>query len=184
MKHDENLVWIDLEMTGLDPEANRIIEIATVVTDKELNILAEGPVLAIHQPQSFLDAMDEWNTKQHGGSGLVKRVQESTVTEAEAEQQTLDFIKQYVPAGKSPICGNSVCMDKRFLCKYMPALNNYFHYRLIDVSTFKELGLRWCPEVVKGVEKESKHLALSDIRDSINELIYYRKNLAGFMKKQ
>lgn len=172
-----NLVWIDMEMTGLDPEKERIIEIATIVTDSQLNVLAEGPVFAVHQPQALLDAMDSWNTKQHNGSGLVKRVQESTVSEAEAEAATLDFIKQYVPAGKSPLCGNSVHQDRRFLTKYMPTLERYFHYRLLDVSTVKELALRWAPEVAAGLQKESKHLALSDIRDSIEELKYYRQHL-------
>lgn len=172
-----NLIWIDMEMTGLDPEKERIIEIATIVTDSQLNTIAEGPVLAIHQPESLLNAMDSWNTKQHNSSGLVKRVQESTVTEAEAEAATLAFLKQYLPAGKSPMCGNSIHQDRRFLCRYMPDLERFFHYRLIDVSTLKELAARWAPRVYSGLQKDSKHLALSDIRDSIEELKYYREHL-------
>jgi oligoribonuclease len=172
-----NLIWIDLEMTGLDPQKDRIIEMATIVTDSQLNILAEGPVFAVHQSNALLDGMDAWNTKQHHGSGLVKRVQESTVTEAEAEAATLAFLKQYVPAGKSPMCGNSVYQDRRFLYLYMPVLERFFHYRLLDVSTLKELALRWAPRVYSGLQKESKHLALSDIRDSIDELKYYRQHL-------
>lgn len=172
-----NLIWIDLEMTGLDPEKERIIEIATIVTDTNLNILAEGPVFAINQPVALLDAMDNWNTKQHNASGLVERVKSSLVTESIAELTTLEFLRQYVPPGKSPICGNSVHQDRRFLLRYMPELEKYFHYRLIDVSTIKELALRWAPLVYNGVEKDSKHLALSDVRDSINELKYYRDKL-------
>lgn len=170
----ENLIWIDLEMTGLDPSANRIIEIATIVTDSQLTILAEGPVFAIKQADSLLAAMDEWNTKQHGGSGLTERVKRSTTTETLAEQETIAFLAQYVPAGVSPMCGNSICLDKQFLLRYMPALAAFFHYRQIDVSTLKELVKRWMPQVAAGVKKTSEHLALSDIRDSIEELKYYR----------
>ncbi|EKD73922.1 MAG: hypothetical protein ACD_45C00142G0003 [uncultured bacterium] len=172
-----NLIWIDMEMTGLDPEKERIIEIATIVTDSNLNILAEGPVFAIHQSNELLNSMDNWNTKQHNSSGLVARVKASTVTEADAEMATLNFLKQYVPAGKSPMCGNSVHQDRRFLYRYMPELEKHFHYRLIDVSTLKELALRWAPKVYGGVQKDSKHLALDDIRESIEELKYYRAHL-------
>jgi oligoribonuclease len=176
MFHQDNLIWIDLEMTGLLPDQNRIIEIATIVTDSQLNIIAEGPVLAIKQPAHFLEAMDEWNQTQHGGSGLLARVKNSAVTDAIAEQATIDFLKQYVPAGKSPMCGNSICLDRRFLSLYMPNLEAYFHYRHIDVSTLKELVRRWMPDVGKGFNKTSEHLALSDIKDSIEELAYYRKH--------
>jgi oligoribonuclease len=175
-KSDSNLVWIDLEMTGLDPNKNRIIEIATIVTDSQLNILAEGPVYAIHQPQSQLDEMDSWCTAQHGKSGLTKRVQDSVVTEKMAEEKTLAFLKQWVPEKASPMCGNSVYQDRRFLIQYMPALENFFHYRLLDVSTLKILAQRWMPNIMDGFKKESTHLALQDIRDSIEELRYYREN--------
>jgi oligoribonuclease len=171
-----NLVWIDMEMTGLDPVKERIIEIATVVTDSNLNVIAEGPVFAVHQSDDLLDQMDSWNTKQHNGSGLVKRVRESTVTVAQAEAETLKFLKQYVPAGKSPLCGNSIHQDRRFLCLYMQELERFFHYRLLDVSTVKELANRWAPQLTSGFHKESKHLALSDIYDSIEELKYYRQH--------
>ena len=164
-------------MTGLNPDKDRIIEIATVVTDSNLNILAEGPVFAIHQANELIDGMDEWNTKQHNGSGLVMRVQESCIDEKKAEMSTLEFLKQYIPAGKSPMCGNSVWQDRRFLARFMPELESYFHYRLIDVSTLKELALRWAPKIYNGVQKESRHLALDDIRDSIAELRYYREHL-------
>lgn len=171
-----NLIWVDLEMTGLNPQKDRIIEIATVVTDSNLNIVAEGPVYAIHQEQALLDQMDEWNTNQHNRSGLVARVQESCISEQRAVELTLDFLKQHVPEGKSPMCGNSIWQDRRFLALYMPELEKYFHYRMIDVSTLKELALRWAPRVYNGVQKDSRHLALDDIRDSINELRYYREN--------
>lgn len=172
----DNLVWIDLEMTGLDPEKERIIEIATIVTDSALNIVAEGPVFAVHQSDALLGAMDGWNTKQHHSSGLVARVKASQVTEAEAEAATIAFLKQYVTPGKSPMCGNTVYQDRRFLTKYMPELEKFFHYRLLDVSTIKELALRWAPKIYGGVQKNSKHLALDDIKDSIEELKYYRAN--------
>ncbi|RDI41516.1 oligoribonuclease [Aquicella lusitana] len=172
-----NLIWIDLEMTGLEPEKDRIIEIATIVTDSDLNILAEGPVFAIHQSNELLASMDDWNTRQHTSSGLVDRVQASKVSEREAEAATLAFLQQYVPPGKSPICGNSVWQDRRFLTRYMPELDGYFHYRMIDVSTLKELALRWAPRIYNGLQKESRHLALDDIRESIEELRYYRRTL-------
>ncbi|RJS92662.1 oligoribonuclease [Salinisphaera sp. Q1T1-3] len=174
---DDNLIWIDLEMTGLDPDADRIIEIATLVTDANLRVLAEGPVLAVHQAQRHLDAMDEWNTRQHNGSGLVARVQDSDYDDARAEADTIDFLAQYVPAGKSPMCGNSICQDRRFLARYMPKLEAFFHYRHIDVSTLKELARRWAPEIASGFSKQSSHLAMDDVRDSIAELSYYRDTL-------
>jgi len=173
--NDNNLIWIDLEMTGLDPNKERIIEIATIITDQHLNILAEGPVFAIHQDEELLSAMSEWCTKQHTKSGLVKRVRESGTTEAEAEQATIEFIQQYVRPNKSPMCGNSICLDRRFLYKYMSTLEDYFHYRNLDVSTIKELAKRWAKHIYKDLEKESKHLALADIKESIEELRYYRK---------
>lgn len=176
MKSNQNLIWIDLEMTGLLPERDRIIEIATVVTDTHLNILAEGPVLAIHQDEALIAGMDEWNTRQHNQSGLVKRVLESTITEAQAEKLTIEFLQQYLDVGKSPMCGNSICQDRRFLCNYMPELAAFFHYRNLDVSTLKELVMRWRPRLLSGVIKQSKHLALDDIKDSIDELIYYRQH--------
>lgn len=173
--NDDNLIWIDLEMTGLDPDKDVIIEIATIVTDAHLNILAEGPVHAVYQPQSFLDGMDEWNTRQHGKSGLTERVQNSKVSAAEAEAETIEFLKAWVPAGKSPICGNSICQDRRFLARGMPTLERYFHYRNVDVSTLKELARRWKPEALEGVKKTSAHLAMDDIKDSIAELVHYRE---------
>lgn len=171
---DSHLIWIDLEMTGLEPDVDVIIEIATIVTDSDLNVLAEGPIYAIHQSQETIGAMDEWNTNQHGGSGLTQRVLESSTTTAEAEQATIEFLKQWVPEGKSPICGNSIGQDRRFLVKYMPQLEAYFHYRNLDVSTLKELARRWKPEVLAGVKKSGAHLAMDDIKDSINELQHYR----------
>ncbi len=171
---ENNLIWIDLEMTGLDPEKDRIIEIATIVTDKDLHILAEGPVLAIHQTATQLAMMDEWNTTTHTHSGLVERVISSVWNEASAEQATLDFLKQWVPQGCSPICGNSVGQDRRFLYKYMPLLEAWFHYRYLDVSTLKELARRWRPEVMEGFVKKGTHQALDDIRESIKELTWYR----------
>jgi len=172
----ENLIWIDLEMTGLEPQRDVIIEIATIVTDKQLNILAEGPMLAIHQSDEILNGMDEWCTTQHGKSGLTQRVKDSTLNEAMAEKQTIEFLQQYVPAGASPMCGNTICQDRRFLANYMPALEEFFHYRNLDVSTIKELARRWAPEVYNGFTKESSHLAMDDIKDSINELLYYREH--------
>ncbi|WP_144775698.1 oligoribonuclease [Marinobacter maritimus] len=176
MSAGTHLVWIDLEMTGLDPEKERIIEMATIITDSELNLVAEGPVVAINQPDSLLDAMDEWCTRTHGESGLTKRVRESKVSEAEAEQQTLAFLKEYMEKGESPLCGNSIGQDRRFLVKYMPELEDFFHYRNLDVSTVKELARRWRPDVLEGVKKQGSHLALDDIRDSINELRHYREH--------
>ncbi len=170
-----NLIWIDLEMTGLDTTTDLIIEIATIITDSQLNIVAEGPVLAIHQSDAAMNGMDEWNTRQHGGSGLTERVRSSTIDEATAEQQTIDFLSEYVPANTSPMCGNSICQDRRFLARCMPKLEAYFHYRNLDVSTIKELATRWSPVVAKGFKKGSSHLALDDTRDSIRELVYYRE---------
>lgn len=173
--HAENLVWIDLEMTGLDPQSDYIIEIATIVTDKALNILAEGPVMAVHQSDEVLNSMDEWNQNTHGQSGLIQRVRESVFTEVDAEQATIQFLQQYVPPNTSPMCGNSICQDRRFLARCMPELEAFFHYRSIDVSTLKELAKRWAPNVVASVEKDSRHEALADIRDSIAELRHYRE---------
>ncbi|MFQ5487816.1 MAG: oligoribonuclease [Gammaproteobacteria bacterium] len=172
----DNLIWIDLEMTGLEPAQDHIIEIATIVTNSHLDILAEGPVIAIHQSDAVLAAMDEWNTRQHGQSGLTERVRQSRCDEGEAEHRTLDFLGQYVPAGKSPMCGNSICQDRRFLARWMPELERFFHYRNLDVSTVKELARRWAPDIYDGLQKESRHLALDDIRDSIEELKYYREH--------
>lgn len=174
---DQNLIWVDLEMTGLDPEQHKIIEIATIVTDSELNILAEGPVLAIHQSDEELDKMDDWCTNTHTNSGLVERVKASQIDEAEAIEQTIEFLKKWVPKGKSPICGNSIGQDRRFLYKHMPLLEEYFHYRYVDVSTLKELTRRWKPEVLDGFKKTGSHLALDDIRESIAELRYYRETI-------
>jgi oligoribonuclease len=175
--HHGNLVWMDLEMTGLHPDKNRIIEMATIVTDSHLNVLAEGPVLAVHQSEEELAKMDSWNVKHHGDSGLIERVRASEITEAMAEQQTLDFLKEFVKADKSPLCGNTICQDRRFLFRYMPKLESFFHYRLLDVSTLKILAQRWAPQVADGFQKESTHQALQDIRDSIEELRYYREHL-------
>ena len=172
----DNLIWIDLEMTGLDPQTDRIIEIATLVTDSQLGLLAEGPVLAIHQSDAVLAAMDDWNRKQHGESGLVARVRASDIDEREAERRTLEFLNRHVPKGKSPMCGNSICQDRRFLARRMPELEAYFHYRNLDVSTLKELARRWYPGF-KSFGKTSTHLALQDIRDSIEELRFYRERL-------
>ena len=172
-----NLIWIDLEMTGLDTDNDTIIEIATIVTDKHLIELAEGPDLAIGQTQATMDAMDEWNTRQHGQSGLVDRVLTSAVTLAEAEQQTIDFLEFWVSTGASPMCGNSICQDRRFLAREMPQLERFFHYRNLDVSTLKILAQQWAPDVATGFKKESDHRALSDIRDSIAELSWYRDKL-------
>jgi len=169
-----NLIWIDLEMTGLDTDNDVIIEIATIVTDKDYSILAEGPVMAIHQPDDLLEGMDEWNTRQHGQSGLTERVRNSTTTLVEAEQATIEFLSQYVDARQSPMCGNSICQDRRFLARQMPALEAFFHYRNLDVSSVKEIIRRCRPELLKGVSKKSAHLALEDIKDSIDELKYYR----------
>lgn len=173
--NENNLIWIDLEMTGLDTFNDVIIEIATVVTDKDLNKLAEGPVIAIHQPNVLLDAMDEWNQQHHGSSGLLKRVQNSHYDVLEAEAKTIKFLHQYVPAGASPMCGNSICQDRRFMARLMPELENYFHYRNLDVSTLKELTARWKPEILDQFEKKGAHLALDDILESIEELQFYRK---------
>ncbi|CDL85725.1 oligoribonuclease [Xenorhabdus szentirmaii] len=175
-KSENNLIWIDLEMTGLDPEHDRIIEIATIVTDSELNILAEGPVIAVHQSDEQLALMDDWNVRTHTGSGLVERVKQSRFNDAEAEKATIAFLEQWVPAGKSPICGNSVGQDRRFLYRYMPELEKYFHYRYLDVSTLKELARRWKPEVLAGLSKKNTHQALDDIRESIAELVHYREH--------
>lgn len=171
-----NLVWLDMEMTGLDPDNDRIIEVAVVVTDPELNIIAEGPVFAIHQSDETLDKMDNWNKGTHGRSGLIDRVKASTVTEAQAELELIAFLKQYVPAGKSPMCGNSICHDRRFMERCMPKLEAFFHYRNLDVSTLKELCRRWKPELASGFKKHQKHTALADIVESIEELRYYREH--------
>ena len=176
----ENLIWIDLEMTGLDPDNDLIIEIATVITDKNLNILAEGPVIAVHQSDAALAAMDEWNQKHHGDSGLIERVKQSSISAAEAEAQTLAFLKQWLPAKTSPICGNSIGQDRRFLYRYMPELEGFFHYRNLDVSTVKELAARWAPQLKDGFTKKAAHRALEDIIESIDELKYYRQHFFKF----
>ena len=177
MPRQNALLWIDLEMTGLDPEKDRIIEMAAIVTDADLNSLAESPVITVHQPDSLLAQMDEWCTRQHGQSGLTARVRECRVTETEAEQQMLTFVRQYTDKGASPMCGNSIGQDRRFLVKYMPELEAHFHYRNIDVSSIKELAKRWKPSIMDGIKKKGAHLALDDIRDSIEELRHYRRHL-------
>jgi oligoribonuclease len=171
----DNLIWIDLEMTGLDTMADHIIEIATIVTDSSLNVVAEGPVLAIHQDDATLARMDEWNRTTHGGTGLLQRVRDSRLTALDAEAQTLEFLARHAVSGASPMCGNSICQDRRFLAREMPTLEKFFHYRNLDVSTVKELARRWAPEVLAGVQKASTHLALDDIRESIGELQHYRR---------
>jgi len=173
---NSHLIWIDLEMTGLDPEKERIIEIATIITDKNLNLIAEGPVFAVHQSDQILEKMDEWCTNTHGQTGLTQRVKRSSISEHQAEQETINFLKQHLPAGKSPMCGNTVSQDRRFLNKYMPQLENYFSYRHIDVSTLKELAKRWRKDLLAGYQKNGTHLALDDIRESIDELKFYRQH--------
>ncbi|CUA85438.1 oligoribonuclease [Pseudidiomarina woesei] len=173
----ERLIWIDLEMTGLSPDYDHIIEIATIVTDYDLNVLAEGPVIAVHQPQSNLDKMDDWNVRTHTTSGLVARVQESRYDEQQASDETIAFLEQWVTKGSSPMCGNSICQDRRFLAQHMPQLEAYFHYRNLDVSTLKQLAKYWAPEVANGLTKQGAHTALADIRESIEELKYYRTHL-------
>lgn len=174
--NDQRLVWLDMEMTGLDPEKERIIEVAVVVTEADLTFVAEGPVLVIHQSDALLEAMDKWNQSTHAKSGLIDKVKASTLTEAQAEEQMLAFLAQHVPAGKSPMCGNTIGQDRRFMVKYMPRLEEFFHYRNLDVSTLKELSLRWKPEVYKSFVKQSKHEALADIYESIEELKHYREH--------
>jgi len=173
---DTPLIWLDMEMTGLDPDGDRIIELAVVITDAQLNTVAEGPVLAVHQPASVLDAMDEWNTRTHGQSGLIDRVRGSTLDEAAAEAQMLDFLKAHVAERASPMCGNSICQDRRFMARYMPKLEAWFHYRNLDVSTLKELARRWRPDVAESFKKEGKHEALADIYESIAEMRHYREH--------
>jgi oligoribonuclease len=176
----QNLIWIDLEMTGLNPETDLIIEIATIVTDKDLTILAQGPVIAVHQSDEALAAMDDWNQLHHGQSGLIDRVKASRIDDAEAERQTIEFLKDWVAPNTSPICGNSIGQDRRFLVRYMPALEAYFHYRNLDVSTLKELAARWAPQLKDGFKKQTKHQALDDIIESIEELRYYREHFIKF----
>src|SRR5918995_6780977 len=172
-----NLIWIDMEMTGLQPDADRVIEIAMLVTDPQLNVLATGPLLVIHQPDEVLDGMDSWNKSTHAKSGLIEKVRASRLSEAEAERQALEFLAPLVPASSSPMCGNSICQDRRFLARWMPRLESHFHYRNLDVSTLKELVRRWQPELLKGFAKEGKHEALADILESIEELKFYRKSV-------
>ena len=171
-----NLVWVDMEMTGLDPDRDKVIEIAAIVTDPNLNVLAEGPVFVVHQPDEVLDGMDAWNKGTHGRSGLIDRVKASTVTEEQASAEMVAFLKQFVPAGKSPMCGNSICQDRRFMARHMPTLEAFFHYRNVDVSTLKELCRRWRPELIAGFKKHQLHTALADIRESVEELRYYRQH--------
>lgn len=173
---EQRLVWIDMEMTGLDPEKERIIELAAVVTEPDLTLVAEGPVLVVHQPDSLLEAMDKWNQSTHGRSGLIDKVKASTLTEAQAEERMLEFLAQHVPAGKSPMCGNTIGQDRRFMVRYMPRLEAFFHYRNLDVSTLKELALRWKPEVYRSFVKQARHEALADIYESIAELKHYREH--------
>lgn len=172
----QRLIWIDLEMTGLEPEEHHVIEVATIVTDAELNTLAEGPVIAVHQPQEYLDRMDDWNVNTHTGSGLIERVKKSTYDERQAAAETIAFLELHIDARVSPMCGNSICQDRRFLAKHMPELESFFHYRNLDVSTLKELAKRWNPDVAKGVKKSGAHEALADIRESVAELKHYREN--------
>ena len=179
-RSNENLVWIDLEMTGLNPDKDRIIEIATIVTDSSLSIIAEGPVIAVRQAESVLETMDEWNVDTHTQSGLMERVRKSSYNESEAARQTLEFLHEHVPSGVSPMCGNSICQDRRFLFRWMPELESFFHYRNLDVSSIKELCLRWAPQTAEMHKKQSAHRALQDIRDSIEELRFYRKHFFSF----
>jgi oligoribonuclease len=174
---DQNLIWIDLEMTGLYPDRDRIIEIAVIVTDPQLTVRVPGPVFAVHQTDATLDAMDAWNKGTHGRSGLIDRVKASSFDEPQVEALVIEFLKQYVPAGKSPMAGNSICQDRRFLANYMPALESFFHYRNLDVSTLKELARRWKPDILAGFKKAQAHTALADIHESIDELVYYRQHL-------
>jgi oligoribonuclease len=176
-KHDQNLVWIDMEMTGLEPQTDRVIEIAVVVTDAQLSVRIEGPVIAVHQSDAVLNGMDAWNKGTHGKSGLTERVKASTITEDEASAEILAFLKPYVGARKAPMCGNSICQDRRFMANYMPKLEAYFHYRNVDVSTLKELARRWKPELLDGFKKRQAHTALADIHESIDELVYYRQHM-------
>lgn len=176
IKHPDNLIWLDMEMTGLDPDNDKIIELAAVITDADLNVLAESPVLVVHQNDAILEGMDDWNKATHGRSGLIEKVKASTLDETSASTQMLNFFKEYVPANKSPMCGNSICQDRRFMARYMPELEAFFHYRNLDVSVFKELARRWKPDVYKGFKKRGKHEALADIYESIDELKYYREH--------